>query len=67
MGGGLDPLTSYKLIVKRIIHVPSFKRLSPSIRELNLRGAPAYFRRANTATVSVHERTEPNMKAYGYV
>ena len=27
VGGGLDPLTSYKLIVKRTIHDPSLNKL----------------------------------------
>jgi hypothetical protein len=37
------------------------------MRELNFLGAPAYFNRARTATVSVHDRTEPNINAYEYV
>jgi len=30
---------------------------------LNFLGAPAYFSKAKTATVSVHDNTEPNIKA----
>lgn len=67
IGGGGLPLTNYKLIVNRIIHVPSLNKLYPSINELNFRGAPAYFNKAKTATVSVHERTDPNIKASGHV
>ena len=47
------------------MHVPSLNKLYPSIRELNFRGAPAYFNNAKTATVSVHDNTDPNIKAYG--
>lgn len=54
-------------IQKSTIHEPSFKRDSPSIRELNLLGAPTSLRRARTAIVSVHERIEPNIKAPLYV
>jgi hypothetical protein len=63
-GGGLFPLTSSKLIVNNTIQVPSLNRLYPSINELNLRGAPAYFNSAKTATVSVQDRTDPNINAY---
>jgi len=38
-------------------------RDSPSIKELNFLEAPASFNNAKTATVSVHDRIEPNMKA----
>jgi hypothetical protein len=64
-GGMLPPFTNYNDIVNKTIHVPSLKRLSPSISELNFFGAPASFSNANTATVSVHDKTEPNMNAYG--
>ena len=47
------------------MHVPSLNKLYPSIRELNFLGAPAYFNNAKTATVSVHDNTDPNIKAYG--
>lgn len=63
--GGVVPFTNSKLIVNRTMQVPSLKRLSPSINELNFRGAPASFSRARTATVSVHDNTEPNINAYG--
>ncbi len=45
--------------------MPSLNKLSPSIKELNFLGAPAYFSKANTATVSVHDKTDPNMNASG--
>lgn len=64
-GGIFSPLTSSKLIVSKTIHVPSLNKLSPSINELNFLGAPAYLSKAKTATVSVHESTEPNIKASG--
>ena len=57
------PFTSYKLIVSKTIHVPSLNKLSPSIKELNFFGAPAYLSKAKTATVSVQESTDPNIKA----
>lgn len=60
-------MTSYKLMVYKIMHDPSLIKLYPSIRELNFLGAPASFRRARTATVSVQESTDPNMNAYGQV
>lgn len=63
-GGGAEPLTNYKLIVNKTMHVPSLNRLSPSISELNFLGAPASLSSAKTATVSVQERTEPNINAY---
>jgi len=66
-GGGILPFTNYKLIVYKIIHEPSLSKLSPSINELNFRGAPAYLRSASTATVSVQESTDPNIKASGHV
>jgi hypothetical protein len=66
-GGGIEPFTSYKLIVNNTIQLPSLNKLSPSIKELNFLGAPAYFNKANTATVSVHESTDPNINAYGQV
>lgn len=59
------PFTSYKLIVSNTMHVPSLNKLSPSIRELNFLGAPAYFSKASTATVSVQDSTDPNIKASG--
>lgn len=65
-GGGLDPFTNYRLIVNSTMHDPSLNKLSPSMSELNLRGAPAYFNSAKTATVSVHESTEPNINAYAH-
>lgn len=64
-GGMFSPFTSYKLIVNKTIQVPSLNKLSPSIKELNFFGAPAYLSNANTATVSVQESTDPNMKASG--
>ena len=64
-GGMSPPLTSYKDIVSKTIHVPSLNKLYPYIKELNFFGAPAYFSRASTATVSVHDNTDPNMNAYG--
>lgn len=45
------------------MQVPSLNKLSPSIKELNFLGAPAYLSKAKTATVSVHDNTEPNIKA----
>lgn len=66
-GGGRVPFTNYRLMVNNIMQVPSLNKLSPSINELNFLGAPAYLRRAKTATVSVQERTDPNIKAYGQV
>jgi len=59
----LPPLHNSILIVNRIMHVPSFSKLYPSIRELNFFGAPASFSKAKTATVSVQERIDPNMNA----
>ena len=59
----LTPLHSSKLIVNRIMQLPSLRRLYPSIKELNFLGAPASLRRERTATVSVQERMDPNMKA----
>ncbi len=59
------PLTSSRLMVSNTIHVPSLNKLSPYINELNFFGAPAYFNNANTATVSVHDKTDPNMNASG--
>lgn len=64
-GGMFPPFTSYNDIVNNTIHVPSLNKLSPSIKELNFLGAPAYFNNANTATVSVHDNTDPNINAYG--
>jgi hypothetical protein len=61
------PLTNYKLIVSKTIQVPSLNKLYPSINELNFLGAPASFKIAKTATVSVHESTDPNINADGYV
>lgn len=61
--GGIVPLTSYKLIVYKTIHDPSLNKLSPSIKELNFLGAPASLSKAKTATVSVHESTDPNINA----
>jgi hypothetical protein len=61
--GGIFPFTNSKLMVNRIIQDPSLSKLSPSIKELNFRGAPASFRRASTATVSVQDNTDPNMNA----
>ena len=66
-GGGADPLTNSKLIVYKIIQVPSLSRLSPYISELNFLGAPASFNKASTATVSVQESTDPNINAYDHV
>lgn len=62
-GGMFSPFTSYKLIVNKTMQVPSLNKLSPSIKELNFLGAPAYLSKAKTATVSVHDNTEPNIKA----
>jgi hypothetical protein len=45
------------------MQLPSLIRLSPYIKDLNFLGAPAYFNKANTATVSVQDKTEPNIKA----
>ena len=59
------PFTISKLIVSKTIQVPSLNKLYPSIKELNFLGAPAYFNNANTATVSVHDKTDPNIKASG--
>lgn len=59
------PFTNYKLIVNKTIQVPSLNKLYPSISELNFLGAPASFNIANTATVSVHDSTDPNIKAEG--
>jgi hypothetical protein len=59
------PLTNYKLIVSKTMHVPSLNKLYPYIKELNFFGAPAYFNKANTATVSVHDSTDPNINASG--
>lgn len=59
----LPPLQSSKLIVNKIIQLPSFRRLYPSISELNFLGAPASLSKASTATVSVQDKTEPNIKA----
>ena len=49
------------------MHVPSFNKDSPSIKELNFFGAPISFKSDITATVSVQERMEPNRKAEGQV
>lgn len=57
------PFTSWKLIVIRTMQVPSLNKDYPSIKERNFFGAPASFRRAKTATVSVQESTDPNIKA----
>jgi len=62
-GGRLFPFTNCKLIVYSTMQVPSLNKLSPYIRELNFLGAPASLSRAKTATVSVQDKTEPNIKA----
>jgi hypothetical protein len=41
------------------MHEPSFNKLSPSINELNLLGAPTSFNNAKTATVSVALKIDP--------
>lgn len=50
-------------IWKRIMHVPSLIRDSPSISELNFLEAPASLSKAKTATVSVHDTIEPKRNA----
>lgn len=59
----VPPLHNYKLMVNKIIQVPSFSKLSPSIKELNFLGAPDYLSNARTATVSVQDKIAPNIKA----
>ena len=61
--GGFYPFTICKLMVNKTMHVPSLNKLSPSMSDLNFLGAPAYLSKANTATVSVHDSTDPNIKA----
>lgn len=57
------PLTISCAISNSTIHEPSFNSDSPSIKECSFLGAPTSLNNANTATVSVQLRIEPNMKA----
>lgn len=58
------PTAKPKKIFKKTIAVPSFNKLSPSTKVLNLTLAPNSFKRETTATGSVAERTAPKTIAW---